>query len=221
MIVFYLHQFNYFISRRVSSRMPKITFFNLPENKRQTLINEARREFSRAPLYEASIANIIKGAGIPRGSFYQYFDDKEDIYFFILGEYAKEKRIQFLQILKSYNGDLERTFLHFYNDLIKEEENYSFLRNALLNMTYETKKIFERMICSKEINEKSIEFISSIDQTKLNVTNSKELFHAIRLLMGITIHNLIHAYALKLSYEEATEIYRLEMNLLKQGLFNS
>ena len=61
--------------------MPKQTFFNLPEGKRKTLMNAAEKEFARVPLAKASISNIIKDANIPRGSFYQYFENKEDLYF--------------------------------------------------------------------------------------------------------------------------------------------
>jgi len=53
--------------------MPTNTFFHLPEEKQQRLLDAAQIEFSRHSLQEASIANIVKLAGIPRGSFYQYF----------------------------------------------------------------------------------------------------------------------------------------------------
>src|SRR5690625_5472893 len=64
--------------------MPKPTFFNLPKKKRDHLIQAATDEFSRVPLNEASIANIVKNADIPRGSFYQYFEDKEDAFYYLL-----------------------------------------------------------------------------------------------------------------------------------------
>lgn len=41
-------------------------------------------EFSKHGYEKASIAQIIKRAGIPRGSFYQYFEDKLDLYSHIL-----------------------------------------------------------------------------------------------------------------------------------------
>ena len=62
--------------------VPKPTFLNLSKEKQELLITAAKKEFSRVPLNGASISNIIKDAGIPRGSFYQYFEDKEDIFFF-------------------------------------------------------------------------------------------------------------------------------------------
>ena len=64
--------------------MPKQTFFHLSKDKQDLLMQAAKEEFSRAPLHEASIANIIKSAGIPRGSFYQYFDDKEDLFLLLI-----------------------------------------------------------------------------------------------------------------------------------------
>ncbi|MFT8413475.1 MAG: TetR/AcrR family transcriptional regulator, partial [Oenococcus oeni] len=47
--------------------MPKETFYNLSEEKRQRIINSAEKEFFRVPLSKASIANIVTGAQIPRG----------------------------------------------------------------------------------------------------------------------------------------------------------
>ena len=50
--------------------MPSATFANLPAQKQERLLEAATREFSRRPFSEASINQIIKDAGIPRGSFY-------------------------------------------------------------------------------------------------------------------------------------------------------
>lgn len=55
--------------------MPSSTFLNLPAQKQEKLLEAATREFSQRPYNEASINQIIKDAGIPRGSFYMYFTD--------------------------------------------------------------------------------------------------------------------------------------------------
>ncbi|HLR71545.1 MAG TPA: TetR/AcrR family transcriptional regulator, partial [Pseudogracilibacillus sp.] len=86
--------------------MPKQTFFNLPEEKRDTLIHAAKNEFSRVSLYEASIANIVKEAEIPRGSFYQYFEDKDDLYFYLLDKQGEELWKTLITNLKEHQGDL-------------------------------------------------------------------------------------------------------------------
>ncbi len=66
--------------------MPKSTFFNLSDDKKQKIFDAAVKEFSIRRFSEASINQIVKNAGIPKGSFYQYFDDKEDIYLYMLKE---------------------------------------------------------------------------------------------------------------------------------------
>ena len=60
--------------------MPKPTFFNLPQDKRDRIIDAAITEFGSKPFQKASIAEIIEKADIPRGSFYQYFEDLADLY---------------------------------------------------------------------------------------------------------------------------------------------
>ena len=69
--------------------MPKDTFLNLSEDKKNKIINAAKKEFARVPIEEASIKNIVEEAEIARGSFYQYFESKADLLKYILNSKAK------------------------------------------------------------------------------------------------------------------------------------
>lgn len=64
--------------------MPSKTFFHLPAEKRERLLLAAEEEFARVPYAEASINRMIRAAGIPRGSFYMYFRDKEELFHYLL-----------------------------------------------------------------------------------------------------------------------------------------
>ncbi|MEH7225955.1 TetR/AcrR family transcriptional regulator [Bacillus sp. JJ1566] len=197
--------------------MPKLTFFNLPEDKKQTLIEAAKKEFSSVPLSEASISNIIKSAGIPRGSFYQYFEDKEDAFFFLLGEFAKEKKTAFLAMLDKYEGDIFKTFLDFFELFIDEGENLTFLKNALLNMTHKIERTFDKMTSEHEINENFKVLCSQMNISNLNVSDEVELFHALQIMTSVMLRNLIHAFAHDLPRNTALKNFMTEMNLLKKG----
>lgn len=72
--------------------MPKSTFYNLSDEKKGRIFDAIVQEFSTRRFSEASINQIIKNAGIPKGSFYQYFTDKEDLYLYVTSEISKEKR---------------------------------------------------------------------------------------------------------------------------------
>lgn len=64
--------------------MVKLAFEKLPTEKQDTIIQAAIQEFSDYPYAEASINRIIKAANISRGSFYLYFNDKQDLFHYLL-----------------------------------------------------------------------------------------------------------------------------------------
>lgn len=86
--------------------MPSSTFFRLPEEKRQRLVEAAWEEFSRSSFADASINQIIHNAHIPRGSFYQYFQDKEDLFWYLMGSMREYFAHAMQEILQDVEGDL-------------------------------------------------------------------------------------------------------------------
>lgn len=71
--------------------MPKETFFNLPDEKREHITAVAVAEFSSHDYADVSISRIVARAGIAKGSFYQYFEDKEDLYGYLLDLIGQKK----------------------------------------------------------------------------------------------------------------------------------
>jgi len=200
------------------NNLPKQTFLNLPEEKKQTLNRVLMKEFSRVPLFEASISNIVKEAGIPRGSFYQYFEDKDDAFFYILNDFVIKISNQFVFLLHSHNGDLFQTMIDLYRMII-EEENISFLKNAFLNMTHKIEYAFEKIFKPNEHSHNDFEKISSlINRANLNISNDQELTHVIRIISTITFRNFVEKFAHDLPSDVALDNYIIEINLIKRGL---
>ena len=77
--------------------MPNQTFFNLPDEKRAQILQVAIDEFADNDYDSASISRIVARAGIAKGSFYQYFADKEDLYAYLLGM-VTEAKTRFLSL---------------------------------------------------------------------------------------------------------------------------
>ena len=76
--------------------MPKQTFFNLANEKRKRFLDIAIDEFADNEYHKASVSRIVKNAGIAKGSFYQYFTDKKELFFYLLDLGVQEK-MTFLQ----------------------------------------------------------------------------------------------------------------------------
>ncbi|ABR50741.1 transcriptional regulator, TetR family [Alkaliphilus metalliredigens QYMF] len=76
--------------------MPKQTFFNLPDEKRERIIGVAIEEFSKNSFDNASISKVAERANIAKGSLYQYFEDKKDLYKFMI-DIATQKKMHYLK----------------------------------------------------------------------------------------------------------------------------
>lgn len=125
--------------------MPYTTFFNLPEEKKSKILEVSIAEFSASGYQKSSISNIIKKAGIPRGSFYQYFEDKLDLYKYVVEqigikkhEYARNlnqlsSEMRFIDIVKN----LFISGVHFYR---KHPDMAKIANNLILNPDQELKK---------------------------------------------------------------------------------
>lgn len=97
--------------------MPSTTFFNLPDGKRERLLAAARAEFARVPYEDASVNRIIQAAGIPRGSFYMYFTDKEDLFRYLMENYGGMLENRLGQLLDHTGGDLFAAFFALFDDI--------------------------------------------------------------------------------------------------------
>jgi AcrR family transcriptional regulator len=78
--------------------MPKHTFNNLKKEKKEIFLKEALEEFSLKGYYGASLTQLVKKLQMAKGSLYQYFDDKDEMYAFLIAE-ACSRRLPFFNAL--------------------------------------------------------------------------------------------------------------------------
>lgn len=202
--------------------MPTQTFFHLPKSKRDTLICAAKKEFSRVPLHEASIANIVKEAGIPRGSFYQYFEGKEDVYYYLLNEISEVNNAHFNSILKKNNGNIIETFIEFFQYVIQNYESddqKNFHKHAFLNMNYKIKNILANSIYEESRINNYRSMIKLMNVDNLNIKDEEEIHQMLQVILSVTLHNFVQVFVKDLSHEEALENYVKQMELLKRGMY--
>lgn len=170
--------------------MPKETFYRLPDEKRERIMVAAEREFLENSFEAASINRIIKEAAIPRGSFYQYFEDKKDIFLYIVSTHKNEAFGFVESFIKDSDGDV-----------------FSFMRKAIDFMISAEcsekvegmKRIFSQpwvfdMIVSDTMKGKQEEantpkgiMFKYIDKNQLNVENDDELIALINIFASISL----------------------------------
>ena len=196
--------------------MPSNTFFNLPEEKRETFLRSARREFAQKPYSEASINQIIREAGIPRGSFYMYFSDKEDLFRYLMERHAEGLLERLIHLLEAERGDLfaaltrmveqagEDARLQEQRELIQVVRNNLGVHQTALLRTLWPQRLAERLI-------------GYIDLSRLNLRREEELGELLQILFGITAPALCAA-AVGGDSGAVCARYRVQLDILKRGM---
>ncbi len=73
--------------------MPRPTFHNLPADKRRRIVDAAIEEFGSRPYAQATLDRIVEAAGVSKGSMYQYFEGKADLYRWLITVHTAEKKM--------------------------------------------------------------------------------------------------------------------------------
>lgn len=128
-----------------SEFMPSKTFYNLPEEKKQKLMKAAMEEFCNHNFMDVSINKIIINANIPRGSFYMYFEDKEDLFQYIIQSYSQVLKNIVNDALMKNSGDVRKAFILLYDELIsriKRIKYKNFFDNVFLFLNLRREQFF-------------------------------------------------------------------------------
>lgn len=112
--------------------MPKQTFFNLPEDKREQITDVAIDEFAENDYQNVSISRLVARAGIAKGSFYQYFEDKEDLFRYLLTLLAQEKQA----FLSEPPPDPQMDIFEYLRWLMHEGVRFEFAHRRLSQVGY-------------------------------------------------------------------------------------
>lgn len=198
--------------------MPKDTFFRLKEEKRNKIENALIDEFSSGSFEEASISNIIAKAGIPRGSFYQYFEDKDDAVKYIMKKFLNLEHEKMKELLKETKGDIFETTIRIYDYMVEtslNDDRNKLIKNILQELRKNNINLFE-IEGKLENNKQRIEEI--LDTTQLNIKQEKDVFYFLRILTAITRSISMEVVTGKISKQKGKETLVCELEILKRGM---
>lgn len=199
--------------------MPTDTFKKLSQEKKDKILKSAKKEFARVPFTETSIKNIVEDAGIARGSFYQYFESKEDLLEYIISNHAimVDKSIE--EKFFNANGDIFEVFISIYDNVIEQcviKEDMELYKNILENMKSGEEGIFWTNM--KKYKPKDIsEYYSFINKESLRVENEDDMKLIIKMLDNITKRAVIMSFKYN-DKNEAKKDYLKMINYLKFGI---
>ncbi len=191
--------------------MPSQTFHNLSEEKKRKLINAAMKEFSTATLEKASINKIVVAAQIPRGSFYMYFDDKYDLFDYIILRYQDRLLHIIKKAFRKRDGNIREAFIDLYDELankMKQVDLKIFLKNVC---SY----VCQKNIFLEDPGRCIFQEVESLIRKEGIITTDLEF------IFGVFMHNLIFSCldGVRKQEEKGREIYLKKLDLICYGIY--
>lgn len=197
--------------------MPKETFYHLNAQKKERIEKALEKEFSRTSFEKASISKIIEEADIPRGSFYQYFEDKEDAIQYMVEKYMLIEKETIENILKETEGNIFEASLKIF-DVITDKNNTSVEKNFYYNLMLEFKKNNVNFFQYWEEHTRMEELNQWIEVSILNIKEPKEVRHILKIMTAIIRMNSINVNNGTRTITEARKELVEQINILRRGI---
>ncbi|MDT8336897.1 MAG: TetR/AcrR family transcriptional regulator [Candidatus Izemoplasmatales bacterium] len=203
--------------------MPTSTFLNLEIEKKARIIKAAIDEFSEKQYEQVQISDIIKHAKIPRGSFYQYFTDKEDLYLYLI-DIIRNEKMKFLQdTLSNYEGlnflDLVRKL---YDDGVKFALKFPQYVKILDHLLKNKNEIYDKLMSDNiKIAEDIYANLIDKDKTKGLIKEDIDTRTFAKIIVQLTTN--IAVEELDMNYQDESYQKMLERNnqvlkIIEQGV---
>ena len=197
--------------------MPKDTFFNLDSEKREKIIKAAKAEFLDNPLRKARVSNIVMEAAIPRGSFYQYFNDLDDLYYYIV-EKVFDEIFEAGYMYSEMTDDLfEFVKISFDFDYrgFKKESRHMYMTNVFQSIAGNVEYL-------SKFNKRRVSYINDIldrlDLSNIKYTKREDFVKMYQMIQDLKIAVIKKTIVNNLTKEEAFADFEWYLDIYKNGL---
>jgi AcrR family transcriptional regulator len=197
--------------------MPKDTFFNLLEEKRNKIIDAAKIEFTANPLRKSRVSNIIKEAEIPRGSFYQYFEDLDDLYYYVIDDVFVNIHKAGTMFCESTNDIFEFAQISFEYDF---DSYINDMRHRFMMNVFQSISSNEEYISSfnKRRKEYIMGILNEMDLSKIRLKKEEDLIKMYQMIQYLKRTVIQKSIVDNLEKEEVYSEFRWYIDIIKNGL---
>lgn len=155
------------------------------------------------------------------GSFYQYFESKEDLISYIINKHFSDAEENIRKILIKNDGNIFDTFIELYGYMIeKSSKNDMELFKQIFDGLKSSQEAIFFMHSIKEPKcpiDVFLQYEDIIDKSILNMRTREDLFNIIQILNTITFKSLALTFKAT-SLKEAKRNYVQQIRLLQYGL---
>ena len=200
--------------------MPSETFYKLPDEKRNNILNAIKKEFTAASVEDISVNRIVEESKIAKGSFYQYFKDKNDAITYILKQFIFAKKQEIKEIISLNNGDVFKSAIIVFDNMVsnrKNEEDINFVKNVVRGVAAKGINLID--IKNKTgIDSYDNSILECIDISKYNIIEIVEIKAMMELIIRSLSAAVIGVFNNIDKYEELKKQLIIELEIIRCGV---
>ena len=139
---------------------------------RDSLISVGQELFITSSFNSVGLNDILKHAGIPKGSFYHYFDSKEDFALQVVEQYHRENHAALQKLLQDDSLDAYQQLKAFFQDSIDHFGDVGYCQGCLMaNLSQEIADVNENM--RLKISEFSTQMVDQVSECLQRLENNE------------------------------------------------
>lgn len=204
--------------------MPTERFNKLPEEKKKAIRDAAMEECIRVPFEKVSINKIIQNAGISRGSFYTYFEDKRDVVRYIFSDTADKLKDFWTTSVINNGGDLWTASEELLDQAItfaQKGKTFQMLQSFVLYQDFD--KLFTEVHGKNDMGEKKgNEILTALyevtDKEKFQKADFPSFGLLVSMIMACVMESIGWYNRHMDSEENIKKIFREKLEILQYGI---
>lgn len=200
--------------------MIKRTFYNLPEQKRQRIIDAIVEEFSSSSTEKVSINRIVKAANISRGSFYQYFEDKVDLVEVLTKSFVDLSIEGANKALEYSNGDIFYTYEKLFEiitNFAQDKTQKVILKNLLRSLRANDDLISEYLLNRFNGFEELNKITKQYNTDNLKFKSSEDVEYLSQILTQLLKNAIFNYFVIDVDYQTVKKTFLRKLEIVKSG----
>ncbi|MCA6766532.1 TetR/AcrR family transcriptional regulator [Enterococcus hirae] len=197
--------------------MPKSTFLNLPNEKKQRLIEILLENFSARHISQVKVADIVEDMAMSRGAFYKYFEDLEDAYTYTIQYYSIQIHRDILKYISQNKQDFFQrieNYLAWCSELEQKSSYWQAIRFLTRSDDFTNHQRTKPSAESGRLKE----WFKLLKANGFHITSEEEAISFLYFVMDLVINSLTDYIANDWTTDELLQDYRYKVKWLQRGL---
>ncbi|MGH1755300.1 TetR/AcrR family transcriptional regulator [Enterococcus hirae] len=197
--------------------MPNSTFLNLPNEKKQRLIEILLENFSARHISQVKVADIVEDMAMSRGAFYKYFEDLEDAHTYTIQYYSIQIHRDILKYISQNKQDFFQgieNYLAWCSELEQKSSYWQAIRFLTRSDDFTNHQRTKPSAESGRLKE----WFKLLKANGFHITSEEEAISFLYFVMDLVINSLTDYIANDWTTDELLQDYRYKVKWLQRGL---